>query len=333
MSWQFEVAVPSVGRMTEGPVWDGTGVLFSHIHGNRIMRYDPVSRKCHEAYSDTHRTNGLMMDSKGRLFGAMAGKHGVAQFHPDGSHTVLANELDGKSLNRPADLAVDRLGRIWFTDPFGREFPPSPAQPDHQSVMRLDPQADGSYTLRRMTFDTFSPNGILMSKDERTLYISQGGYRAPVRELRAYPLQHDDRLGHYRTLLTLGRDGGNELHREAVAATRPEFVEGWGLESVGTHRGVDGMTLDVDGNIFATAGWREAGPGPMIYVLSPEGRILETHPVPFDMPTNCTFGDADLSSLYVTTAGGLLLRVQNTGYRGYLPYLNYHGESAFFGSL
>jgi gluconolactonase len=80
------------------------------------------------------------------------------------------------------------------------------------------------------------------------------------------------------------------------------------------------MCLDTDGNIIACAGWREAGPGPMIYVFAPSGRVLATHPVPVDRPTNCTFGDTDLSTLYVTTGGGHLFRVRNTGHRGWLLY-------------
>ena len=84
------------------------------------------------------------------------------------------------------------------------------------------------------------------------------------------------------------------------------------------HRGIDAMCLDAEGNIVATAGWRENGPGPMIYVFAPNGRVLETHPIPIDRPTNCTFGDADLQTLFVT-AGGCLYRAR-TQRQGYLIY-------------
>jgi sugar lactone lactonase YvrE len=51
---------------------------------------------------------------------------------------------------------------------------------------------------------------------------------------------------------------------------------------------------------------------------------METHPVPAMRPTNCTFGDPDLNTLYVTTGGGpgggQLLRVRNTGRRGWPIY-------------
>jgi gluconolactonase len=80
------------------------------------------------------------------------------------------------------------------------------------------------------------------------------------------------------------------------------------------------MCLDTDGNIVACAGWDEAGPGPMIYVFAPNGRVLETHPVPVDRPTNCTFGGADLGTLFVTTGGGHFFRVRNTGRHGYNLY-------------
>jgi gluconolactonase len=47
----------------------------------------------------------------------------------------------------------------------------------------------------------------------------------------------------------------------------------------------------------------------MIYVFAPNGRVLETHPLPA-IPTNCTFGDADIRTLYVTTYTGELYRAR-----------------------
>ena len=78
------------------------------------------------------------------------------------------------------------------------------------------------------------------------------------------------------------------------------------------------MCLDTDGNIVATAGFEQSGPGPMIYVFAPSGRVIETHPIPEDRPTNCTFGDSDLRTLYVT-AGGSLYRAR-TDRQGLLLY-------------
>ena len=51
--------------------------------------------------------------------------------------------------------------------------------------------------------------------------------------------------------------------------------------------------------------------------FDPDGQVLEMHPMPFK-PSNCTFGDDDLRSLYVT-AGGRLYRTR-TERKGYLIY-------------
>jgi sugar lactone lactonase YvrE len=57
----------------------------------------------------------------------------------------------------------------------------------------------------------------------------------------------------------------------------------------------------------------------LIYVFNPTGEVMETHTLPVDYPTNCTFGDADLKTLYVTTGSGYLLRAE-TERRGLLWY-------------
>jgi gluconolactonase len=64
------------------------------------------------------------------------------------------------------------------------------------------------------------------------------------------------------------------------------------------------MCLDAEGNIVACAGWQQGGPGPMIYVFSPTGRVIETHPISANRPTNCCFGGRDMTTLYVTSTDG-----------------------------
>jgi gluconolactonase len=57
----------------------------------------------------------------------------------------------------------------------------------------------------------------------------------------------------------------------------------------------------------------------MIYVFAPNGRVLETHPVPADRPTNCTFGGLDLTTLFVTAGSGEVFRAK-TQRKGLLNY-------------
>ena len=64
----------------------------------------------------------------------------------------------------------------------------------------------------------------------------------------------------------------------------------FGTDVQGVQHGIEGMCFDAKGDIIASAGWELGGPGPMIYIWSPTGRVLETHPVPALRPTNCCFG-------------------------------------------
>jgi len=296
MGWNFELVDGPYGGTTEGPAWDGTGLLFTHIPASNIMRYDPEIGSSSVFRSGTNNANGLMFDTDGTLYACEGGGRRVVRYESDGNATPLTDGFSGQSLNIPNDLAIDPQGRIWFTDPYyeGAGGPWSEDRGnrvlDHDSVYRLDP-LDGGYETHRVTFDTTRPNGLLFSLDHQSLYVAQSG-REPEekRELREYPVNSDGSLGKYRL-----------------------------LHDFGAHRGIDGMVLDVDGNIVATAGFEQSGPGPMIYVFSPSGEVLETHPLPVDRPTNCSFGGADLSMLYVTTSDGHLFRVA-TERKGKLAY-------------
>ncbi|MEK6592129.1 MAG: SMP-30/gluconolactonase/LRE family protein [Pseudomonadota bacterium] len=290
MQWNFELLLkPSAKPLTEGPVWDGEHLYFTHIHGHCIKRFDPGSGTIVDWRTGTNRTNGLAFDAKGRLFGCCQGGRSIVRFDPDGSTVTIADGVEGRKLNTPNDLAIDRKGRIWFTNPWneGNIDATEHQELDNRSVLRADPQQDGSYTVTRVTFDTTQPNGILVSQDQNTLYVAESGYAKDIaRELRAYPIREDGSLGVYTTLFT------------------------WGADARGVHRGIDGMCFDRDGNIVATAGWEVSGPGPMIYVFSPTGRVLETHPVPANRPTNCCFGGPDLTTLFVTTTEAHFFRAQ-----------------------
>ncbi|MEX1019146.1 MAG: SMP-30/gluconolactonase/LRE family protein [Litorilinea sp.] len=290
MSWHFERLTEKPIGLTEGPAWDGRGLVFTNTPNNRIVRFDPADNSFQDFQTETNAANGLMFDKDGRLYACEGGARRIVRYEADHTVTVICDHFEGKRFNSPNDLAVDTQGRIWFTDPrYGDNR--DDMELDHESVYRADPQADGSWTVTRMTFDTTAPNGLLVAPDIKTLYVAQSKYGDnQKRELRAYPILDDGTLGEYAV-----------------------------LHNFYPHRGIDGMCFDVDGNIVATAGWELSGPGGMIYVFAPNGRVLETHPVPLDRPTNCTFGGPDLTTLYVTSIDGQLLRTP-TERRGWLIY-------------
>jgi gluconolactonase len=283
MAWQFErVAGPF--SFCEGPVWDGAAVLFTDIRNNRIMRYDPKDGSCTEYKTDTGAANGLTLDRQGRLYACAGGARQVVRYEAGGAVSVLADRFEGQRLNSPNDIVVDSRGRVWFTDPcYGDR---SAMELDHDSVYRLDPPGGGAdarggeaWAITRVTFDTMRPNGLALSPDEQTLYVAESP-PAPNgnRQLRAYPVNADGTFGTFRV-----------------------------VHDFGPNRGIDGMRVDSEGNVVAACGWDRGGPGPRIGVFSPQGAEVESHQVPHN-PTNCTFGDDDLRSIYVTDYTGALLR-------------------------
>jgi len=285
MSWDFIAVQGPFGGTSEGPAWDGEFLLFTHIPDSKIYKFDPKTSTTQVFRENTNCANGLMFDADGKLYACEGGGRRVVRYDGD-STTVLADSYQGSKFNVPNDLAIDPEGRVWFTDPFyegaGGAWSEdrSNKELDYDSVYRIDLKDGKSTEVTRVTEDTTRPNGLLFSLDFKTLYVAQSGrLEDEKRQLRAYPVNSDGSLG-------------------------PHEV----IHDFGEHRGIDGMVLDVEGNIIATAGYKAGGPGPMIYVFSASGEVLETHPTPFDRPTNCSFGGEDLSTLYVTTIDGFLLR-------------------------
>jgi gluconolactonase len=160
----------------------------------------------------------------------------------DGAPETLVDRFEGRRLNSPNDLVLDRSGAIWFTDPrYGGNH--ADRELDHDSVYRIAPPAtgEGPWEIRRLTFDTTRPNGLLLSWDESILYVAQSDY-APgsVRQLRAYPVEAGGALGPYTV-----------------------------LHDFGEARGIDGMCWDAEGAIVATCGWEASGPWPADRGLRP----------------------------------------------------------------
>lgn len=290
MAWTWEL-LDGPDTITEGPAWDGAGILYTAIEHHEIRRFDPVTNAVTVVYSDTGASNGLWLGPDGTLYACEGGRRAVVAYDNTGSRTVLADRFEGARFNSPNDLVMDTLGRIWFTDPrYGDDH--SDRELDHDSVYRLSPSLNGSpsWNVERMTFDTTRPNGLLLSPSEDILYVAQSDYTpSSPRQLRAYPILEDGTLGTFTV-----------------------------LHDFGENRGIDGMCFDTEGNLVATCGWELGGPGCRITVFAPSGEIVDEQPLPAGRPTNCIFGGPELADLYVTSISGHLYRVSDTGRRGLL---------------
>lgn len=277
-------------KFTEGPAADAAGNLFfTDSPNNRIMVLRPNGEVdvWDKASQDA---NGTRFDARGRLIACCGetGARAVVRYDKDGKKTVLADRFNGKRLTAPNDLCIDRQGRIYFTDPcYGRR--PKDGQ-EKYAVYRIEAQ-DGEpipNQLARVIDDVDTPNGIALAPDQKTLYVADS---AP-------------RKDGPHTLIAYDILAGGACKRRAV------------LHDFKDRRGIDGMVLDTGGNIYATA---ESGARSGVYLFAPDGKQLGFIPTP-ETATNCTFGDKDLRTLYITAGTSVYkIRLNATGYLVYPP--------------
>jgi len=201
-------------KFTEGPTCDANGnVFFTDQPNNRIMKWS-TEGKLSVFLEPAGRANGMYFDPKGNLIACADENNELWSITPDGKHTVLVKDYDGKLLCGPNDVWVRPDGGMYFTDPFyKRDWWKHTKQPqDGQHVYFLAPDLK---TVTRVTDDLKQPNGIIGSPDGKTLYVSDIGAQKTYR----YEIQPDGKLT------------GKTLH---------------------CSKGSDGMTLDKEGNLYLT---------------------------------------------------------------------------------
>lgn len=274
------------GEFTEGCAVSPDGLIyFSDISMSqdpgRILRFDPATRSVDVFCRDSGKSNGLMFDARGNLIaacGANFGRRSLALIRPDGSVQDLVTHFEKHRFNAPNDLVIHPSGNIYFSDP--RYVGAEPLELDQQSVYRFDPRTK---SVHRVTNDVNKPNGVCLSPDAKTLYVADtdngddGLPDLPKRPRRmmlsAFTIQPDASLDQKKTLVDFG-----------------------------TESGIDGMTVDQNGHIYAAVR-KESRFG--IGIFTPEGKDAGFIPTP-EPPTNCSFGAADeVSTLYITAGKGL----------------------------
>lgn len=285
INWKL---IAKQSSLTEGPTWTKEGLLYSQCSESLTWIYDPNDESNNIWREDTRGSNGMLLDSLGKLYACEGEGRRLVSYQAGSDTEIIATDFKGKKFNEPNDLAIFPDGnKIWFSDP---NYGGRPLSIDHESVY-LASKDNSSWSISRATFDTDRPNGVLLSKDNKKLYVANSPHNFDNpnirRELRSYLINQDFSLGAYDV-----------------------------MHDFGPHRGVDGMTLDIEGNIVATAGFDTSGPGPLIYHFDPEGRVIKTFEAPNNAPTNCTFGGNSKDILYVTFATGAVYEVTGTGLQG-----------------
>ena len=196
------------GSFTEGGALDQDGsLLFSDI-GNRIMRFDPKTGQTTVFREPSGRANGMIFDKLGQLIVAEGANSGggrrVSITARDGTVRTLADNYDGKRFNSPNDVAVDSFGRVYVSDP--RYVGNEPRELDFEGVFMIENQG----FVTPLVTGALKPNGLALSPDEKTLYISDNGSRRRV--LIAAHRAPNGRVGEPRVIHDFGSERRNRRH-------------------------------------------------------------------------------------------------------------------------
>lgn len=201
--------------IAEGPVWlDGAVYfsLFSGAEGNpsTIKRYTPGGSV--EDFIVDSGSNGLAIDIDGNLLAATHDQQRLSKYDvASKARSTVVETYMGQAFNSPNDVAVHSNGTIYFTDP------------DHQNGGRPSVGDKSLYVVQGDQITAVStahsnggagPNGVALSLDETTLYVSGSG--APVQR---FSVDEDGNLGEESSFTESGYNG-------------------------------DGMTLDCAGNVY-----------------------------------------------------------------------------------
>lgn len=240
--------------LCDGPAWNGRGLLYvPDVKGQTLYQYQPNQDKLVPLLKNAGRFSASYFNN-GQLFLSDNGNARIVKLK--GKELIEVAKLDDseKPTKRPNDLVVDHHGGIYVT--MTRQGQVYYLSPEGKQSIAVDGAVDGIET----------PNGIALSPDEKTLYVSA---YVPKKVWR----------------YTITEPG--------VTSKGEQFAK---LDD-GPDKGADGMTVDRAGNVYCT------GPE-SVWIWSPSGELLEELKTP-TRPINCAFGDQDMRSLYITCFGGL----------------------------
>jgi gluconolactonase len=236
------------GNNADGILADKDGnILIAQNHNSAVVKLDYKSNKVTTVYKDTHTGGALSMNSKGELFVVERGLHAnVTQLTP--RRAILADKLpNGDPLDCIGgvinDLSADSKGGAYFT--MGGLFYASP---------------NGVVTRYGQDLST---NGVILSADEKTVYVTDGVFGTPGR-IVAFDVQRDGSLMNQREFFKIPSAGG------------------------------DGLTIDAQNNLYITAGRN-------VYVVASDGRLLGTIPAPYSL-ISAAFGGRDKKTLYAVVS-------------------------------
>lgn len=248
-SSQLQIVKTDFG-LADGPAWDGAGSLYvPDVKGQTLSRFYPRNNRWQVVLPEAGRISASFYNN-GRLYVSDNGNARIGVLMGKTIDSLVEHGSEGQDAMRPNDLVVDHHGGVYYT--LTKQGQVRYIKPEGKSQTVLD--------------DITTPNGIILSPDESTLYVS--AYKP--KEIWAYDVGDTGAASHGRLFATM--DDGPEL-------------------------GADGMCIDRAGNVYC-AGASD------VWIWSPTGKLIDKIATP-TRPINCAFGTQDMRTLYITGFGGL----------------------------
>lgn len=180
-------------QFAEGMAWDAVGhFYFTDVPRGQLFRVDRATGAKTLLDGATGRANGIAFGPDGRLYGCASGDRCIYAWDPATWQKVKVAE--GTASN---DLVILRDGTIFYTDP----------QP--RLVWRLEAR---TFTRSAAAKLDWGPNGIAVSRDERTLLVAEFAGDT----VHGFPLGADSRI----------TGPSRPAHRLAVPSDGRGFLDG-----------------------------------------------------------------------------------------------------------
>ena len=242
---------------TEGASVDKKGnVFFTDQPNDKIWEYS-TDGKLSVFLDSAGRSNGMYFDKHGNLVTCADEHEQLWSISPKGKVKVLLKDYKGHLMNGPNDIWIDDKDGIYMTDPYYQRpwWTRKKSDLDGEKVYYLPKGKDQPFIVDA---DVKKPNGIVGTPDGKYLYV------ADIADNKTY-------------IYTINKNG--------ALSDRKLFVP----------QGSDGMTLDVDGNVYLTG-----SKGVTIY--DPQGKKIGLIPIPEPWTANLCFGGKDKDILFITAS-------------------------------
>ena len=240
---RWTLVYKTTGNNADGIIADQDGGLLLAQNDNGVVLKLDRNHQPSVAYRDTNTGGALSRGPKGALFIASRGiGTAVLQLAPE--RRVFASSYQGDPLECLGgvlnDLSADSRGGVYFT---------------MGGLYYADPK--GAVTAYGQDLRT---NGVILSPDEKTLYVTNG------QAVAAFDVRPDGSLANQREFAKLPAGGG------------------------------DGLAVDAAGRLYVTAGGGGGGAAG-VHVFAPDGKLLGTIAGPRSFIT-AAFAGPDKKTLY-----------------------------------